>query len=296
VDEETSFSFLFFITSGALLFVTLWSFWDDEYTRRGFKQFQEEYFKTQYARAEDKWKSIDKEILSKEQELRNDLNQVDVKLDDLDEYQDLLDGVLEAEIKLGEVNEGKKFAGSELDEAYYYYKKAMHEGQNYDVQLDKVKLLEKEVDDWLPKVVEKEMVLSLAEDKLLTKKAEREKLEKELNSLTRGREDAQRTMDFYKPFPFIYRPAAVEQTVIPGFGKNNFSEIIYRVDRCQTCHISYNDEYYGNHEQPLKTHPQLDILINKHPPGLVRVQQRRQQKMLTVLTMKRIRQLRLTNR
>jgi len=46
VDEETSFSFLFFITAGALLFVTLWSFWDDEFTRRGFKQYQGEYFKT----------------------------------------------------------------------------------------------------------------------------------------------------------------------------------------------------------------------------------------------------------
>ena len=50
VDEETSFSFLFFITAGALLFVTLWSFWDDEFTRRGFKQYQGEYFKTQSAR------------------------------------------------------------------------------------------------------------------------------------------------------------------------------------------------------------------------------------------------------
>ncbi len=266
VDEETSFSFLFFITAGALLFVTLWSFWDDEFTRRGFKQYQGEYFKTQYARAEDKWKSIDKEIISKEQELTNNLDQVDDKLDDLDGYQDLLDEVLEAEIKLGEVVEGKKFAGSELDEAYYYYKKAMHEGENFDVQLDKVKLLEKEVDSWVPRVEEKNRLLNIAEDKLLTEKAEREKLAKELKSLTRGRDDAQRTMDFYKPFPFIYRPSAVEQTVIPGFGKNNFSEITYKVDRCQTCHISYEDKYYENHELPLKTHPNLDILIKKHPP------------------------------
>ena len=54
-----------------------------------------------------------------------------------------LNEVLDAEIALAEVIEGKKFAGSELDEAYYYYKKAMHEGQNYDVQKAKVQRIEK---------------------------------------------------------------------------------------------------------------------------------------------------------
>ena len=98
VDEETSYSFLFFATSGALLFVTLWSFWDDEYSRRGYKQYQNEYFKSQYARAEDKWKAADKNIASKEQELKNSLAQVDSELDDSEEYQILLDEVLEAEI------------------------------------------------------------------------------------------------------------------------------------------------------------------------------------------------------
>jgi hypothetical protein len=73
-------------------------------------------------------------------------------------------------------------------------------------------------------------------------------------------------MDFYKPFPFVWRATAVEQTVIPGYGKNNFSEITYKVDRCQTCHISYQDTYYDSYEHPLKTHPNLDILIKKHPP------------------------------
>ena len=85
VDEETSYSFLFFVTSGALLFVTLWSFWDDEYSRRGYKQYQNEYFKSQYVRAEGNWKAADKNIASKEQELINSLAQVDSQLDDSDE-------------------------------------------------------------------------------------------------------------------------------------------------------------------------------------------------------------------
>ena len=267
VDEETSFSFLFFATSGALLFVTLWSFWDDEYSRRGYKTYQNEYFKTQYARAEDNWKEVNQNIAIKEEELKNSLSQVESQLGDSDEYQLLLDEVLEADIELAEVVEQKKFAGSKLDEAYYYYKKAMHEGENYDVQKAKVHLIEKEVDSWNPKIDEKAIILKTAEDRLLAKKVEHKSFEKELNDLTRDRKSAQRKMDFFKPFPFIYRASAVEQTVIPGYGLNNFSEITYKVDRCQTCHISYQDTYYDNHKHPLKTHPNLDILIKKHPPG-----------------------------
>ena len=266
VDEETSYSFLFFAVSGALLFVTLWSFWDDEYTRRGFKQHQEEYFKTQYARAGEKWKAIDKKIAAKENELNNSLSQVDSELVRSKEYQGLVDEVLEAEIRLGEVKEQKKFAASHLDEAYYYYKKAMHEGENFTVQKEKVHEIEVSIKDYDPIIAEKEQVLKKAEDKLLSLKVRQDQLNKELRDLTRDREAAERTMDFYKPFPFFWKPAAVEQTVIPGFAKNNFSEIIYRVDRCMTCHISYKDPHYENHKEPLKTHPNLDILINKHPP------------------------------
>jgi len=197
VDEETSYSFLFFATSGALLFVTLWSFWDDEYSRRGYKQYQNEYFKSQYARAEDKWKAADKNIASKEQELKNNLALVDSELDDSEEYQILLDEVLEAEIKLGELEELKKFAGSRLDEAYYFYKKAMHEGENFDVQKAKVQLIKEEVNSWNPQIDDKARILKVAEDKLLLQKAKQDDLNKELKNLVRDREDAERTMDFY---------------------------------------------------------------------------------------------------
>ena len=266
VDEETSYSFLFFVTAGALLFVTLWGFWDDEFSRRGFKQYQNSYFKAQYARAEIKWKTADQAVAVKEQALKDSLVVVNSELDGSDDYQILVDQVQEAEIKLGEVKEKKKFAGSHLDEAYYYYKKAMHEGNNYDVEKEKVASLEIDIKNFDPLILEKEQALHLLEDKLLLKKVKWEKIDKELRTLSLDRESAQRTMDFYKPYPFVWRPSAVEQTVIPGFGLNNFKEIIYRVDRCQTCHISYSDSYYKDFEQPLKSHPNLDILINKHPP------------------------------
>ena len=68
-DETTSYSFLYFLVAGATLFVTLWAFWDDEYTRRGYKEFQDVYFKEQFARAETEYKTVTDKIHGKEQEI-----------------------------------------------------------------------------------------------------------------------------------------------------------------------------------------------------------------------------------
>jgi mono/diheme cytochrome c family protein len=264
--EKVSFSFVFFLVSGASLLVTLWAFWDDEYSRRGFKEYQEKYFKVQYARAEQDWKQIDTDISSKEKQIKEALNQEQGRLEETKEYQALVDDLRVREVALAEIKEEKKFTGSRLDEAYYYYKKALHEGQNFDVQLATYNKLEKEFKEWDPRVAEEQKKYDASESNLLGFKAKYVNLEKELKGLTLKRDQIQRTMDYYKPFPFIWRPAEVLQTVIPGFGINNFSEIIYRVDRCMTCHVSYKDEYYKDFKTPLKTHPNLDVLIKNHPP------------------------------
>ena len=265
-DEHTSYSFLFFLIAGATLFVTLWAFWDDEYSRRGFKAYQEMFFKEQYAVAEAEWKSIDGKIKGTEKQINDNLGKKLDELDGDDNYLALVEEVRLKQISLDETKEQKKFAGSNVDEAYYYYKKAMHEGENYDVQKETLRSFQKEVESYTPAIIEKRGILEEAENRLLKVKADQINLEKELADLTREKSQLELTMDYYKPFPFFWRPAEILQTVIPGFGVNSFKEIIYRVDRCMTCHISYQDEHYKDFEQPLKTHPDLDILIKKHPP------------------------------
>ena len=265
-DEHTSYSFLFFLIAGATLFVTLWAFWDDEYARRGYKSYQEAFFKEQYAVAETEWKNINTEIASTEKQIADNINQKTDELEADDNYIDLVEEVRLKQIALDEEKEKKKFAGSRVDEAYYYYKKAMHEGENYDVEKATLHSLEDKVKAFDPIIGTKQKILTEAENRLLKVKAEQIKLEEDLGDLTRKKDQLELTMDYYKPFPFFWRPAEVLQTVIPGFGVNAFKEIIYRVDRCMTCHVSYQDEHYKDFKQPLKTHPNLDILIKKHPP------------------------------
>ncbi len=267
VDEETSYSFLFFLMSGALLLVTLWAFWDDEFSRRGFKQYQEQFHKAQYERARAEWVETNEKIALKEKEITAQLEQEEDTLDSSREYQNLVDAVLEAQIKLDEVKEQKKFAGSRVDEAYYYYKKALHAGENFDVQKATLHEYEQEVIDFDPKIAEKQAILDKLQNDLMEFKANEVSLEKELRTLTSERDSLSKKMDYYRPFNIMWKPSEILQTVIPGFSQNSFSEIIYRVDRCMTCHISYEDTYFENYAEPLKTHPNLDILIKKHPPS-----------------------------
>ncbi|MFQ5444592.1 MAG: cytochrome C, partial [Nitrospinales bacterium] len=219
--ENVSFSFVFFLMSGALLLVTLWSFWDDEYYRRGYKDYQEEYFKAQYTNAEKQWKAINEEIKGKEQEIKQALENEEGKLESSPEYNRLLEEVQKAKIHLDEEKGKRKFAISRLDEAYYYYKKAMHEGENYDVEKAKVHELEQEIKNLHEPIIDKlTKVYEEKEDALLKFKAKQASLEKELSELTKQRDQLAREMDFYKPFPFFWKPAEILQTVIPGYGVN----------------------------------------------------------------------------
>ena len=265
-DETTSYSFLYFLVAGATLFVTLWAFWDDEYTRRGYKEFQDVYFKEQYARAETEYKAVSEKIRTKEQEVVAAIASEEQKLNTNDEYEELAEVAWEAQISLADMVEEQKFAKSRLDEYYYYYKKAMHEGKNFEVQEAKVHDTEKEIQEFDPKIADLRVKRDEAEEKLLKFKSKKESLEKELAGMVSDKQILDGRMDYYKPLPFFWRPAEILQTVIPTYGKNNFQEVTYKVDRCQTCHIAYEDAHYEKHEQPLKTHPNVDLYIKKHDP------------------------------
>ena len=265
-DEHTSYSFLFFLVSAVTLFVTLWAFWDDEYARRGYKVFQDKFHKEQFAIAEQNWKKINTDIENTEKQIRQNLAKKDSQLESSKVYQELVEEVRLKQIAVDDQKMLKKFAGSMVDEAYYWYKKAQHEGKNFDVEKATLHAMQDKVKSYDPIIAEKVAILQEAENRLLEQKSESDKLVKELAQLTMDRSKFELTMNYYKPFPFFWKPAEIIQTVIPGFGKNSFKEIIYRVDRCMTCHISYSDEHYKDFDQPLKTHPNLDILIKKHPP------------------------------
>ncbi|CCQ91476.1 hypothetical protein NITGR_700038 [Nitrospina gracilis 3/211] len=122
-DERTSYSFLFFLCSGALLFVTLWAFWDDEFIRRGYKDFQDTYNEAQYERTRAEYVEVTEKIEGRTEELRQAIAKEEEKLENDEEYQQLADAAWNAQVALDDAKEALKFEKSRLDEYYYYYKK-----------------------------------------------------------------------------------------------------------------------------------------------------------------------------
>ena len=92
-DEHTSYSFLFFLISGATLLVTLWAFWDDEYARRGFKTYQNQYFKEQFNVAETEWKANNSQIKDKVKQINDSLGNKINELSKNDSYLALVEEV-----------------------------------------------------------------------------------------------------------------------------------------------------------------------------------------------------------
>lgn len=265
-DERTSYSFLFFLLSGAMLFVTLWAFWDDEYIRRGYKEFQDIYNETQYERTRVEYMEVTEKIQGRTEELREAIAREEQKLENDEEYQQLADAAWNAQVKLDDAKENLKFTKSRLDEYYYYYKKAQHEGKNYEVELNRVEETKKRIAESEPIVEQLARERDAAEAKLLEFKARKKNLENELAKLTDDKIILAQRMDYYKPFNLFLRPTEIKQAVIPASAKNKFGEIVYKVDRCHTCHISYDDPYYKDFENPLKTHPNREVLIKNHEP------------------------------
>jgi len=265
-DERTSYSFLFFLLSGALLFVTVWAFWDDEFIRRGYKDFQDIYNETQYERTRAEYLEVSEKIKGRTQELREAIAKEEEKLEENEEYQRLADAAWEAQVALDEAKEKLKFEKSRLDEYYYYYKKAQHEGNNYEVELSRVEESKQKIKEFEPVIEDLTQKRDKAEAKLLEFKARIENLRSELAKLTSEKIILAQRMDFYKPFNLFLRPTEIKQTVITGARRNKFKEMTYKVDRCHTCHVSYDDPYYKDFENPLKTHPNREILIDNHNP------------------------------
>ena len=163
--EKVSFSFVFFLVSGASLLVTLWALWDDEYARRGYKVYQEEYFKEQFAISEASWKNVNADIEATEKQIKESLAQKENELDNSDAYEALVEEVRLKQVDVDDQKELKKFAGSMVDEAYYWYKKAMHEGANFDVQLATLHSMQAKVESYVPIIDGKVAILQEAENR-----------------------------------------------------------------------------------------------------------------------------------
>ncbi len=115
--EAKSYSALFFILSGLLGLVTLWGIWNETITRRPWKQIQENFYQYEYLKTK-----IELEKAQKELPEMPTPPPVDSK-----ELSRLESAIKNADIKLQEALQERKFLQSESDAVNYNYQSALHD-------------------------------------------------------------------------------------------------------------------------------------------------------------------------
>jgi hypothetical protein len=61
-EEKKSYGSVFLLGTALLAAVTLWSFWDDNITRRPWKNYQREFYRLDYQKAQAGYEEEDKKL------------------------------------------------------------------------------------------------------------------------------------------------------------------------------------------------------------------------------------------
>jgi mono/diheme cytochrome c family protein len=278
-EERKSYSALFVLMVALLLAAAVWAIWDDNISRRPWKEYQVEFDELAYnnfmhkASEEDarlakdpKYVKLSKELqtaeaayssgatASKLEELRSQLAAAKVASDDKDQV--------------------VRFTKSELTEAWYDYNHAIQTNADSKPYKD-------EIDRLNQRLTGEQAASDAAKAKVDNIKSEIEAvgakvddLKEQLKVFTKQRDDFLDKADTYM-IPVSFRDRVlfrypkipkIEQTAIDDFDRNSFDEAVARVDRCQSCHAAEDKRGFEDAPEPFRTHSNYAEIILKHPP------------------------------
>ena len=276
-EEKKSYGTVFLLGAALLVVVTLWSFWDDNFSRRPWKAVQTAFYRLDYNKAKTAYAEENKKLQSDSnyQELSKKLAAVEqsLKSGDLAKKKKALeDEEKKAVVEFGNFDQKAKFIKSELEEAWYEHDHAVQQGRPLKPYLEKIAELEKRqkaIEEPLEKAKQKRDQLKEEIKKI---EASKKEFEEPLAKLTADREKAAAAMQNATLLQLgsvpVYKIANIKQVVLNEFDRNNFDQPVARVDRCQTCHMAINRPGFENEKNPFKTHPRREVLLadNAHPP------------------------------
>jgi len=258
--EQRNYSVYYVVFSGLLFLGTMWAVYDEISTRRPWKEEQKKY----YALAEQK---ITAEI---EQTVANIDSLALLELDmELQAAHDSMRGVIYTKVlteydetleRLNEENREFQFAKSRGDEAYYFYKKSVHEGREDLGQKAKLEKSEAEMAKHQAAAKQLEQrrdsltaILDVYRQNLRRIQASRAELLKPVEKLqTKLNRVASASIE-------------IKQVMILDYDRNPFNDPKARVDRCQTCHLGWNEDSMEDAPQPFTKHS-LPELLAIHDP------------------------------
>src|SRR5436305_262172 len=280
-EEKKSYGSIFVLGSVILVVLTLWSFWDDNITRRPWKAFQARFYRLDYQKAQAAYNEEDKKLQAEPayQELTKKIAAVQTSLakgETRKKLESLTREETEAKVRFAELDQEIKFLKSELEEAWYDRDYAVQTGGNPKPALARIQALNKDKAKLDPELEKAQQRRDQLKDQIDKLNGSVKGLEDQLKKATAERDKWIRVMENASSTVKIselklisfYKIPNIKQVTLPEFDRNNFDEPVARVDRCQSCHVGINRPGFEKEPQPFRTHPNREVLLadNVHPP------------------------------
>ncbi len=258
--EQRSYG-TFYIAFSAILFLgTVWAVWDEVTVRRPWKDYQAAYYDLLYQTLDslrtEALSAVDSaEVVSLQEQL--------TKSEDALSSDEYVEAVSRKNALLKDLDIATRewrFARSRSDAAYYQYQQAMLAGKdtvslrkNVDEEEAAIAAFAVEMAELQKQVDGVNETVNKYEDEVTRLRVAIRKLFERADSYNLKLERASAS------------PREIRQVMLADFEFTPFTEVKARIDRCQTCHLGWNEEVMAEAAQPYKKHP-LPELLAKHNP------------------------------
>ncbi len=275
-EEKKSYGSVFVIGIALLVALSLWAYYDDNFSRRPWKGVQARFYRLDYSKAQAAYDEEDKKLKedAKYQELAKKLSEYQNSLASGElakKLKALQSEEVRASVKFQEIDQKVKNVKSELEEAWYEHDHAVQQKRDPKPYLQVIAELDKrkaELDKQLDPARERRNQLKEEIKKIQNGAKD---IEEEMAKMSAERDKWVRVMenDTFKLGPVRpYKIPKIIQVSLDEFDRNRFDQPVARVDRCQTCHLAINRPGFEKEPNPFKTHPRREVLLadNAHPP------------------------------
>lgn len=261
--EVRNYSVYYIVFAGLLFLGTMWAVVDEVATRRPWKDVQRAYRQEAVTRVQQR---VEQAVADFDSSSYVDLTaQLSAARDSMNgpvctaasrEHTQVLEDLINE-------NREYQFAKSRGDEAYYFYKKALHEGA--EDRKAKERLDKNEAD-----MAAHTAVITRLEARRDSLGAVMDRYRQEVRRLQNALIDLRKKLDRWeaKLAHVQSAPIEIKQVMMIDYDRNPFNDAKARVDRCQTCHLGWNEEVMEDAPDPFKRHP-LPELLAAHKPGTI---------------------------
>ncbi len=278
-EEGKSYSALFVLMVAVLLVTAVWSIWDDNISRRPWKEYQVKWDRLAYGKymkdaaeeqkrlsADPEYQKVSSELAAAKKDL--DSGATAAKLGGLRER------LVTLKVAADDKDQPVRFTKSFLTERWYDYNHAVQEKEDptpYKNEIDQLNAdlaKEQTVSD------QAKAEYQAVKDQIDALNSKVDSLTEQLKKITAKRDDFVDKADTFM-IPVTLRGVRlfrypkipkIQQTSIDDFDRNAFDEAVARVDRCQSCHVGSDKKGFEDAPEPFRTHPNFDQIILKHSP------------------------------